>query len=517
MSALRKKPGSARKHYQMKLSRSGGSATICSNSHDNIHKYSYLKRNYAVKDDKNFGYGATSSVLLARKITINEIENNKEKERKEKDKEKEKNKKEKEKVIIPEGKWVILKRVRVIITEDEKKYIEYIRNKSNIIKKKPWNISINEAEILKRETDNQHRRKCIRRELRVLKRIQHNNIVKMYEDFKDGPYHYISMEFAQGKTLFQYLNLYITLDPHNSRSIPENICKKVFIQLIRAVSYLHKNGFIHRDIKPENILIKNNVYGIGGSRIGDSKHIPHILLCDFGFSTKYDKTGKKLLKESCGSLQYASPEITLGLSYIGPEIDIWSCGAILYLMFYLRFPFELKEQNGGLISMESLIAKYNMLMFPNEIQISRNGVRLVQQMLKFFPEKRIKLHEIFRHPWITNVALIRQSGNGLSDSNSPTTKSKSIFDMPQILCTQSSGGGGFQIPETQSVPFLSHRGDTYISSRLDSARNKENKEKEKLHVNINDLLETYYDKKKNSKSKHKHNKKKERKNKRKIK
>jgi len=442
---------------------------LLSNSTDDIHKYSYLKSNYAVKDDTNYGYGATCSVLLAKKINVN---NDDQTVNVKKDK-------------VPENKWVILKRVRVALSNEENAYLDSIKtpNKKKILS---YNIQLNEKDILLLKKENKGRRRCMRRELRALKKLHHENIVCMYEHFLDGPYHYISMEFAKGNTLLQYLNLYLTLDPSNGRNLSENISRKIFIQIIKAVSYMHKHGFIHRDIKPENILIKNDVYDHSCS-----EQIPKIMLCDFGFSTTYDVSGKKLLQESCGSLMYASPEITLGLKYVGPEIDIWSCGAILYIMFYLRFPFEIISQNEGeMISPETLISKYHMLMFPKEINISRNGISLIQHMLQFSPDKRMKLCEVFRHPWVTNVTLIRRTT--VVEPSYIRPKSKSIFEMPQICC-KTNGSRGFQIPETQSVPCLSHKGD-YISSRLDSTRKMEKKAEKKRDLKIQELIKSYYNK-----------------------
>merc|ERR1719343_1053937 len=88
----------------------------------------------------------------------------------------------------------------------------------------------------------------------------------------------------------------------------------MFQQLMEAIQALHAQNLVHRDLKPENILID----GSGNLR-----------LADFGLASGYKK-GSRALKTSCGSPYYAAPEITLGHSYEGPEVDVWSAGAILY-------------------------------------------------------------------------------------------------------------------------------------------------------------------------------------------
>ena len=96
-----------------------------------------------------------------------------------------------------------------------------------------------------------------------------------------------------------------------------------FIQLISALNHSHQSGVVHRDLKPENILIDQN---------GCLK------LADFGFaSLTRDSCG---LMTSCGSPNYAAPELLDGSAYDGQAVDIWSCGVILYAMVSGALPFD---------------------------------------------------------------------------------------------------------------------------------------------------------------------------------
>jgi serine/threonine protein kinase len=87
--------------------------------------------------------------------------------------------------------------------------------------------------------------------------------------------------------------------------------KRMFAQIVSGVSYCHRHYIVHRDIKAENIFLDemNNV------KIGD-----------WGFSSEFHPGSK--LETYCGSLDYAAPEVLSGISYTGPEVDIWSLGTI---------------------------------------------------------------------------------------------------------------------------------------------------------------------------------------------
>ena len=113
------------------------------------------------------------------------------------------------------------------------------------------------------------------------------------------------MEYVSGGELFEYIV--------NKSRLSERETRKLFQQLISGVDYCHRHGVVHRDLKPENLLLDEN---------------KNIRIVDFGLSN-ITKDGQ-FLKTSCGSPNYAAPEVIEGRLYAGPEIDIWSCGVILY-------------------------------------------------------------------------------------------------------------------------------------------------------------------------------------------
>ncbi|KAG5440429.1 hypothetical protein PCK2_000562 [Pneumocystis canis] len=103
-------------------------------------------------------------------------------------------------------------------------------------------------------------------------------------------------------------------------------------------------------------------------------------------------TDGNFLKTSCGSPNYAAPEVISGKLYAGPEVDVWSCGVILYVMLVGRLPFDdefiptlFKKINGGIYTIPSFL--------------SSEAKELLSQMLVVDPIQRITLQEIRENKW----------------------------------------------------------------------------------------------------------------------
>jgi serine/threonine protein kinase len=109
------------------------------------------------------------------------------------------------------------------------------------------------------------RKQSLLKEIKILKRIDHPNIIKLYEAIDTAKYVYLATEFVPGPSLLQYLK------SRPDRMMTESEAKNLWTQLIKAVSYLHSKNITHRDIKLENILL--------------SEDCKTIKLIDFGFST----------------------------------------------------------------------------------------------------------------------------------------------------------------------------------------------------------------------------------------
>ena len=137
------------------------------------------------------------------------------------------------------------------------------------------------------------------------------------------------MEYAQGGELFDLICrdnvIHFIIFLFYFLQLKESDARNIFQQIIFGVEYLHTHQVSHRDLKPENILldVDNNVK-----------------LADFGLSNIM-KDGI-FLYSSCGSPNYAAPELISGKYYNGAAIDIWSCGVILYTLLTGSLPFNEK-------------------------------------------------------------------------------------------------------------------------------------------------------------------------------
>ena len=211
----------------------------------------------------------------------------------------------------------------------------------------------------------------IEKEIKYMKKLNHPNIVKIYEIFDDKDNYYISMEYVSGGELFNYIV--------KNKRLDENETSFFYSQIIHIIQEIHKHKICHRDLKPENLLLTQN---------------KTIKLIDFGLSNEYDD----YLYTPCGSPCYASPEVIKGLKYSGLAIDLWASGIILYSMLCGYLPFD--DKNNDNLFRKILKCKIE---FPTKknIVISDNAKDLIKKILKPDPKKRITLDEILEHPFLS--------------------------------------------------------------------------------------------------------------------
>ncbi|XP_072023614.1 5'-AMP-activated protein kinase catalytic subunit alpha-2-like isoform X3 [Amphiura filiformis] len=208
----------------------------------------------------------------------------------------------------------------------------------------------------------------IRREIQNLKLFRHPHIIKLYQVISTPTDIFMVMEYVAGGELFDYIVKHGKLKEHEAR--------RFFQQIISGVDYCHRHMIVHRDLKPENLLLDNNL---------------HVKIADFGLSNMM--TDGEFLRTSCGSPNYAAPEVISGKLYAGPEVDIWSCGVILYALLCGTLPFDDEH-------VPTLFRKIKGGVFPIPDHISRSPVKsLIVHMLQVDPLRRASIKDIREHEW----------------------------------------------------------------------------------------------------------------------
>ncbi|KAG9033336.1 Protein kinase [Tulasnella sp. UAMH 9824] len=211
----------------------------------------------------------------------------------------------------------------------------------------------------------------VSREVEYLRMLRHPHIIKLYEVISTPTDIIMVIEYAGGE-LFNYIV------EHGKMS--ESQARRFFQQIMTAISYSHQLKIVHRDLKPENVLLDENL---------------NVKIVDFGLSNIM--TDGDFLKTSCGSPNYAAPEVISGKLYAGPEIDVWSCGVILYVMLCGRLPFE--DEN-----VPQLFHKISSGIYHLPTYLSPDAKSIIQGMLAVDPVKRLTVPEILSLPWF-NVDL----------------------------------------------------------------------------------------------------------------
>lgn len=208
----------------------------------------------------------------------------------------------------------------------------------------------------------------IEREISYLRLLRHPHIIKLYDVIKSKDEIIMVIEFA-GKELFDYIV--------QKGKMKEDEARRFFQQIISAVEYCHRHKIVHRDLKPENLLLDEML---------------NVKIADFGLSN-FMSDGN-FLKTSCGSPNYAAPEVISGKLYAGPEVDVWSCGVILYVMLCGRLPFDDEF-------IPALFKKISNGVYTLPNYLSEGAKNILTKMLVVNPLNRITIHEIMQDEWFT--------------------------------------------------------------------------------------------------------------------
>ena len=288
------------------------------------------------------------------------------------------------------------------------------------------NKETGEIVAIKKFKDNEEEliiQKSMLRELKVLKSVKHDNIVAFRECFKRKGKLYLVFEYIE-KNLLEILE-------QNPNGLDQMIVKKNIYQLCKALNYIHSLDLIHRDIKPENILISNDNI---------------IKLCDFGFARAMPSKGG-ILTDYVATRWYRAPELLLGSTSYGKEVDFWAVGCIMGEITDGQPMFPGENELNQLILIQKLLGpltQYQLEMFcsnprysghkfdsihkPETLErryygkLNKTAVAFMKALLKLDPKERLCGNDVLLHPYLEDARNEDPEFINLKINNLPNKK-----------------------------------------------------------------------------------------------
>jgi MAP/microtubule affinity-regulating kinase len=271
------------------------------------------------------------------------------------------------------------------------------------------------------------RKKSVRREIRLMKRLSHPNIAQLYEAIETEEQVILVLEYVPGGSTHGFLK------SKPNRRMSEDDARRIYRQLINALQYLHGKCIAHRDIKLENVML-------------DERN--QVKLIDFGFSTCIPNEQK--IKIFCGTPSYMAPEIVRKTEFCGPPTDIYASGVLLFAFFCGQFPY--RGQNDKEL--------YSKIM-AGELQVPEYvppGPRsIIQRCMTVNAEERPTSAELWADPWLQNFnATCDSSLVSYSSRQSYSNRGGSNYLQKATTSPRYPGATGAAQPnKTSSKPFFS--------------------------------------------------------------
>eukprot|EP00929_Paragymnodinium_shiwhaense_P111430 TRINITY_DN7946_c0_g1_i1.p1 TRINITY_DN7946_c0_g1~~TRINITY_DN7946_c0_g1_i1.p1 ORF type:complete len:549 (+),score=160.44 TRINITY_DN7946_c0_g1_i1:99-1745(+) len=214
-------------------------------------------------------------------------------------------------------------------------------------------------------------------EIEIMTKLDHPNIVRLYETFEDAKSIYLVMELCVGGELFDRIS--------DQGAFTEKDCAVIMKQILAGVFYCHKMTICHRDLKPENFLF-----------LSSAKDSP-LKIIDFGLAKHFE--ADKLMLTKVGTPYYVAPQVLHG-GY-DEKCDIWSCGVIMYILLCGYPPFYGDTDHQILSSVKS--GKYN---FPDEdwANVSNEAKGIINKLLVLDPKKRLSAEDALNNSWVQEKA-----------------------------------------------------------------------------------------------------------------
>ncbi|XP_071721238.1 CBL-interacting serine/threonine-protein kinase 14-like [Rutidosis leptorrhynchoides] len=287
----------------------------------------------------------------------------------------------------------------------------------------------------------------VKREISIMRRLRHPNIVRLIEVMANKKKIYFVLEYAKGGELFAKVK--------KSR-FSEDLSRRYFQQLISAVGYCHSRGVFHRDLKPENLLLDENW---------------NLKVTDFGLSALTDQIRPDgLLHTLCGTPAYVAPEILSKKGYHGAQVDIWSCGIILFVLNVGYLPFN--DPN--------LMTMYRKI-YTGEFRVPRwtspELKSLLTRLLDTNPVTRITVDEIIDDPWFKigyNEVKFHHEYLELKDEDGNVDGDSDVeSDGDSVTSTSSSSSAGGNLKMMNAFDIISFSPGYNLSGFFDDREDGE--------------------------------------------
>jgi len=234
------------------------------------------------------------------------------------------------------------------------------------------------VKFIEKKFVDQEELKLLQREIDIMARVQHTNVLRLFEIFDTDQKLSLVMELVNGGELF-----YKIVD---KGSYSELEARDIVRQLVEGVDYLHNQGIAHRDLKPENLLCCETEHGMV------------IKIADFGLSKAF--SGESALSTSCGTPDYAAPEVLRMDGAYDKSVDLWSIGVITYVLLCGFPPFYGKTQ--AHLFEKILNADFDFPE-PEWTQISAEAKDFINHLLVLDVKARYTTKQCLDHPWLKSV------------------------------------------------------------------------------------------------------------------
>ena len=211
-------------------------------------------------------------------------------------------------------------------------------------------------------------RKKLINEIKLHKKLHHQNIVNFEHFFEDKDSVYILLELCSNQTLNELVK--------RRKRLTEIEVQCYSLQIIKALKYIHSHRIIHRDLKLGNLFLTNKL---------------ELKLGDFGLAAKLEYDGQRR-RTVCGTPNYIAPEVLEKKNGHSYEVDIWSLGVVMYTMLFGRPPFETAD-----VKLTYKRIKMNSYSFPENIKVDSTAKKLISSILNLDPSKRPSLDAIADH------------------------------------------------------------------------------------------------------------------------